>query len=59
MFSRLREDVQAVLERDPAARSIPEVLLCYPGLHAIWAHRLSHRLYQWRLFAQFPRRASA
>jgi serine O-acetyltransferase len=42
----LRQDVQAVFERDPAARSTVEILLCYPGLHAVWGHRLSHWL--WR-----------
>ena len=46
MFDIIREDIQSVLERDPAARNTLEVLLCYPGLHAIWAHRLAHRL--WR-----------
>jgi serine O-acetyltransferase len=39
------EDVAAVLERDPAARSAAEVVLCYPGLHALWLHRLAHRLH--------------
>jgi len=38
-------DVRAVFERDPAARSTIEVLLCYPGLHAVWAHRISHALW--------------
>lgn len=42
----IQEDIQIVLERDPAARTPLEVLFCYPGLHAIWAHRLNHRL--WR-----------
>jgi len=42
MFSRLREDLECVLERDPAARSRWEVLTCYPGLHALWMHRLAH-----------------
>ena len=42
MFSRLREDVANVLERDPAARSRWEVLTCYPGMHALWLHRLAH-----------------
>jgi serine O-acetyltransferase len=46
MFARLREDIQSVLDRDPAARSTLEVLCCYPGLHAIWFHRLANRL--WR-----------
>lgn len=42
MFSRLSEDVQTIRERDPAARSTWEVLTCYPGLHAVWGHRISH-----------------
>ena len=42
MFDRLREDIRCVLERDPAARSAFEVLTCYPGLHALWMHRLAH-----------------
>ncbi|HEX5839225.1 MAG TPA: serine O-acetyltransferase [Anaerolineales bacterium] len=46
MFKTIHDDVQSVLDRDPAARTVLEVLLCYPGLYAIWAHRLSHRL--WR-----------
>ena len=45
MFKTFRDDIQSVLDRDPAARNIFEVLLCYPGLHAIWAHRLSHCLW--------------
>jgi serine O-acetyltransferase len=45
MFQRIREDIQGVFERDPAARSTWEVLTCYPGLKAIWAHRLSHWLW--------------
>jgi serine O-acetyltransferase len=46
MFSRLREDLECILERDPAARSRWEVLTCYPGLHALWMHRIAHGL--WR-----------
>ena len=42
MFSRLREDIANIRERDPAARSSWEVLTCYPGLHAIMMHRLAH-----------------
>ena len=42
MFSRLRSDIQCILDRDPAARSAWEVLTCYPGLHAILLHRLAH-----------------
>lgn len=46
LFERLREDIQAIRERDPAARTTLEILLCYPGLHAIRVHRLNH--YLWR-----------
>ena len=49
MFNIIREDIQSVLDRDPAARNTFEVLLCYPGLHAIWAHRLAHRLWKSKL----------
>jgi serine O-acetyltransferase len=42
MFRQLREDIASVFERDPAARSTWEVLTCYPGLHAVWIHRLAH-----------------
>ncbi len=45
MFKNIREDIACILERDPAARSKLEVLTCYPGLHAIMAHRLAHRLW--------------
>ncbi len=46
MFNSLRENIACILERDPAARSKLEVLTCYPGLHAIMAHKLAHRLWQ-------------
>ncbi|WP_144156343.1 serine O-acetyltransferase [Paraburkholderia sp. BCC1885] len=46
MFTRLREDIATIRERDPAARSAWEVLTCYPGLHALVLHRLAHAL--WR-----------
>jgi serine O-acetyltransferase len=42
MLKTLRQDIQAVFDRDPAARSTVEVLLLYPGLHAIWLHRVAH-----------------
>ena len=42
MFPRLKSDIRAVFDRDPAARSKLEVIFCYPGLHAVWFHRLSH-----------------
>ena len=54
MFDRIRRDVRAVLERDPAARSALEVILCYPGLHAVWGHRLTHKL--WRRNLRLPAR---
>jgi len=55
MFQRLREDLQTVVERDPAAKNLLEVLFCYPGLHAIWMHRIAHFLYRhrWYTFARF------
>src|SRR3954468_3105053 len=45
MFKTMRRDIQAYLDNDPAARSRLEIVLCYPGLHAIWFHRLSHWLW--------------
>jgi serine O-acetyltransferase len=45
MFERLREDIRTVQQRDPAARSTLEVLLCYPGVHALALHRIAHRLW--------------
>jgi len=54
LFERIRDDINSVLERDPAARSRLEVLLCYPGLWAVWIHRISHKLWRakWRLAAR-------
>ena len=49
MFKRLREDIRTVFDKDPAARSLAEVLLCYPGLHALWFHRLAHFFWMHRL----------
>ncbi len=48
-FHTLRRDIASVINRDPAARNILEVLLLYPGLHAIWGHRISHWLWIHRL----------
>lgn len=45
MFDRVKEDIASVFHRDPAARNKLEVLFCYPGLHAIWFHRLAHCLW--------------
>lgn len=49
MLATMREDVRSVLERDPAAYSPLQVVLFYPGLHAIWLHRIAHRLWRARL----------
>ena len=46
MFSRIREDIRSVFARDPAAKSAWEVLTCYPGMHALWLHRFSHKLWK-------------
>ncbi|MGE5591608.1 MAG: serine O-acetyltransferase, partial [Bacillota bacterium] len=55
MLRRIKEDVQAVLDRDPAVRSAWEVILCYPGFHAVVMHRLDHWLYRrgWFVTARF------
>ena len=46
LFSSVREDIRSVFNRDPAARSTAELLLAYPGLHAVWAHRTEHWLWE-------------
>jgi serine O-acetyltransferase len=55
MFRTIRHDVQSVFGRDPAARSVLEILLCYPGLHAIWGHRVARWLWShdWKLVARW------
>src|SRR6185312_10036654 len=61
MFAALREHIQTIRREDPAANNGLEILLCYPGLHAVLAHRVSHWFYQrrWfvaaRLISQFAR----
>lgn len=54
MFERIKEDIQSVFHRDPAARTTFEVLVNYPGLHAIWYHRVAHRLWKanWKWLAR-------
>jgi serine O-acetyltransferase len=49
VFRLLREDLQTVFKKDPAARSTMEVLFCYPGLHAIWNHRVAHFLWKHKI----------
>ncbi len=50
MWKRLKEDLEAIKVRDPAAKSYLEIFFCYPGLHALWFHRIAHFLYQMRLY---------
>ena len=50
MFDRMKEDIASVFHRDPAARNTLEVLTCYPGLHAVWLHRVSHALWVRRAY---------
>jgi serine O-acetyltransferase len=57
MLAALRRDVRAAMDRDPAARSALEVIVCYPGVHALAGHRASHWL--WRHGARLPARALA
>ncbi|MGO0121897.1 serine O-acetyltransferase [Desulfothermobacter acidiphilus] len=54
LYRYLKEDIQMVFERDPAAKSVWEVLFCYPGLHAVWSYRVAHWFYQrgWYLTAR-------
>lgn len=55
MFERMQNDIQVILDRDPAARSKWEVFWCYPGLHAIWWHRMTHWLWKhnWKTLARW------
>ncbi len=55
LLKSIRRDINFIFERDPAARSYLEVLLCYPGLHALWFHRINHWLWtqNFRLLARW------
>jgi serine O-acetyltransferase len=61
MFSNIREQIDTVFKRDPAARSVLEIVLCYPGFHAVLLHRMAHGIYKqgWftlaRVISQFSR----
>ena len=61
MFQAIREQFDTIFREDPAAKSVVEIFFCYPGLHAILAHRLAHKLYRWnvpllpRLISQISR----
>lgn len=48
-ISKVKEDIKVIYENDPAAKNILEVILCYPGLHALVAYRFAHRLYKWNI----------
>lgn len=50
MWEMIKTDIEAVFERDPAARSVFEVVMTYSGLHAIWFHRIAHALYKRKYF---------
>ena len=49
MFRTIREQIDTIFREDPAARSVIEIFLCYPGFQAILLHRLAHKLYRWRV----------
>jgi serine O-acetyltransferase len=54
MFARIKEDIACVFDRDPAARTTLEVVTNYPGIHAVWLHRVNHRLWNahWKWLAR-------
>ncbi len=60
-ISQIKEDIQTIYDKDPAARNLAEVIFCYPGLHALICHRICHKLNYWkipfipRLISQFSR----
>ena len=49
VIKQIKEDIKTIYEKDPAAENILEVLLCYPGLHALILHRIAHKLNYWRI----------
>ncbi len=48
-ITKVNEDIKVIYDNDPAAKNLLEVILCYPGLHALVAYRLAHRLYKWNI----------
>jgi len=50
VFSKIREDIYSVFDRDPAARSVLEIIFCYPGLHAVWFYRVAHWFWTHELY---------
>ena len=49
IFQTLKEDIGIIYKKDPAARNLLEVILCYPGFHALWLYRFAHRLWIWKV----------
>jgi len=49
LLQTLKEDIKTIYKKDPAAHDLLEVILCYPGLHALLVHRISHKLYEWKI----------
>lgn len=50
MFARMKEDIRCIMEQDPAARSVFEVIITYSGLHAVWFHRIAHWFFKHRFY---------
>jgi len=50
MLSRIKEDIKSAIEKDPAAKNAIEVFFCYPGLHALWFHRIAHFFYTQKMY---------
>jgi len=50
VFAKIREDIYSVFDRDPAARSVLEIIFCYPGLHAVWFYRVAHWFWTHQLY---------
>lgn len=48
-ITKVKEDIQVIYDNDPAATNLPEIILCYPGLHALISYRLAHRLHKWNI----------
>ena len=48
-ITKVKEDIKVIYDKDPAANNLLEVILCYPGLHALIAYRFAHRLYKWHI----------
>ena len=53
MFKTLKEDIQNIFAKDPTAKNTLEVILCYPGLHAIWIHLIAHWFYRKKMVTIF------